>query len=139
MAQNKSGKGATGIGNLRTPTTELAREIGAKGGRAAAKTKQRRKTLKEAYLSIADKPYKPIGELAKMIVAKHGTVTVDEAIMLAQVAKAANGDTAAATYVRDTIGERPTDKQEVAVTMSGADRTLLAKVAARLDKNTAEK
>lgn len=115
MAQNKGGKSAT-VKNLKPPTsTEEARARGSKGGQAAAKTYKRRKTLKEAYLAIADKPYKPIGELAAQIVAEHGTVTVDEAIMLAQVAKAANGDTAAATYVRDTIGERPTDKVDTTI------------------------
>ena len=40
---------------------ELAVAISSKGGKACAEKKRQRKTFKEAYLSIAGTPFKPIG------------------------------------------------------------------------------
>ena len=101
---------------LRTDfTSEEATRIGKLGGKASGEKKKQRKTFKEAYLSIADKPFKPIGTMADEITEQFGTITVDEAIILAMSVKASNGDVQAATYLRDTIGEKPTDKSEIDV------------------------
>lgn len=93
---------------------EDAKKIQSMGGVQRGKNIRKRKTLKEAYLAIADKPYKPIGELAETVVEMHGEITVDEAIMLAMTVKAAAGDVQAAAYIRDTIGEKPKERVEVA-------------------------
>lgn len=39
-------------------------------------------------------------------------ITYQEALLLAQVIKACNGDTQAATFIRDTSGNNPKDKPE---------------------------
>ena len=45
---------------------------------------------------------------------KGENLTVNEAIVFSQIIKAINGDTAAAVFLRDTAGEKPKDKIEVA-------------------------
>lgn len=47
-----------------------------------------------------------------------------------------NGNVKAAQFVRDTVGEMPTVKQEVTNTMSDGDKALLEKVSKRLEKST---
>ena len=101
--------------NLKPPSTKEARERGSKGGKASGEKKKQRKTFKDAYLAIADKPFKPIGALAGEIQDKYKAITVQEAISIAMTVKASNGDVQAATYLRDTIGEKPTDKSEIDV------------------------
>jgi hypothetical protein len=74
-----------------------ARERGKKGGIASGKSRQARKTLKEELLLLLSK-----GD-------------TQEKLSLAVLQKAINGDTKAFEVIRDTIGEKPTDKQEVKV------------------------
>lgn len=83
--------------NLRTPSTEEAREIGRKGGIASGKARAARKTLKEELL---------------LLLANGDT---QERISLALIQKAMNGDTKAFEVLRDTIGEKQVDKIDVAV------------------------
>ena len=100
---------------LNKVSKERAKEIATLGGIANGKQRNKRKTFKEAYLAISQKPFKPIGTMADEITEQFGTITVDEAIILAMSVKASNGDVQAATYLRDTIGEKPTDKTEIDV------------------------
>lgn len=44
---------------------------------------------------------------------KGKNISVQEAILIAQVQKAMKGDTRAAEYVRDTIGQKPTDSVDM--------------------------
>jgi len=47
------------------------------------------------------------------------TVNVAGAMVLAQVAKAIEGDTVAASWIRDTAGEKPTDRVDVGLLKEG--------------------
>ena len=105
-------KGENNLKPLNTIDKDVAKVIRQKGQKASAEVKRKRKTLKEAYLCIADKPYVPIGDMAESITQRFGSITVDEAIILAMTVKASNGDVQAAVYLRDTIGEKPSDKIE---------------------------
>lgn len=84
-------------GNLRVPTSKQAREYGRRGGLASAKAKKERKTFKEELLLLL------------------ANGDVQEKISLAMLQKALNGDTKAFEVIRDTVGEKPTDKQEIKV------------------------
>ena len=53
-------------------------------------------------------------------------------INLAMIAQAKLGDTKAASYVRDTIGDKLAEKQEINATFTDGDRSLLEKVSARI-------
>ena len=100
-----------GKDNLRTPSTAEARQIGAKGGKACAEARKRTKTMREVYESLRTLQVVPshTEALQEILEEKLPTVTVDEAIMLAMIAKAERGDVAAAQFIRDTAGEKPTD------------------------------
>ncbi len=87
------------------PTSERSkdevREIGRKGGIASGEARRRKKTLKEALIMAL--------ELEK------GNKTVQEIGVEAILQKFMSGDIQAFTTVRDTIGEKPTDKIEADV------------------------
>ena len=85
-----------------------------KGGIASGKTRRERKAMKdtlEALLSMPLKSGKAVDvEHIKDLAALNGkNITVQEAIMLAQIKKAMKGDTRAAEYLRDTSGNKLTE------------------------------
>lgn len=83
--------------NLKRLTSEEAREFGRKGGKASAKARAKRKTLKEELLLLLSE-----GD-------------TQAKLSLAVLQNALNGDNKAFEIIRDTIGEKPTDKQEVKI------------------------
>lgn len=58
--------------------------------------------------------------------------TNQDAITAAAILQASEGNVKALQYIRDTIGEQPTAKQDVSVTMTDADKKLLDQVQKRL-------
>ena len=78
--------------NKRTKSEQ--REIAKKGGKASAKKRQEQKTLKEELL---------------LLLAEGDT---QKKISLALIKKALQGDTKAFEVIRDSIGQKPTDKVE---------------------------
>lgn len=52
-------------------------------------------------------------EIAEAIVEQNPDMDVTEAVALSVAAKAFNGDVGAMTFLRDTVGEKPKEKQEV--------------------------
>lgn len=87
-----------------TPNTQRTpkerQELAKKAGKASAKKRQEQKTLKEELL---------------LLLAEGDT---QKKISLALIKKALNGDTKAFEVIRDTTGQKPTDKQEVKVVES---------------------
>jgi hypothetical protein len=83
--------------NLRVLTSEEAREIGKKGGIASGKARAERKTLKEELLLLLSQG------------------NTQEKISLSLIAQAMEGNTKAFEVIRDTVGEKPTDKIEADV------------------------
>lgn len=73
------------------------KEIQTKGVKASVEKTKQRKLLKEELLALLS-----IGK-------------TQEKISLALIDNALNGDNKAFELIRDTIGEKPTDKQEVKV------------------------
>ena len=94
-----------GIDNLRTPTTEQAREIGRKGGLASAKARAEKKQLKELLELALSQPSE--------IVDGEDNYT---AITAALVQKAIQGDTKAYEVIRDTLGQKPTEQTQMDLT-----------------------
>ena len=87
--------------NLKTPSTEEARERGKKGGIASGKARAEKKRLKEAVESILSMKYD--SETGK-------TLTGYEMVATALFGRAKEGDVSAFNSIRDLIGEKPTDK-----------------------------
>lgn len=91
------------------PFSELTeseqREIRSKGGKASGKARRKRKEFKEALKTA-------------LTVVMDNDKTVQEIGIEALLDKFMKGDPKVFELIRDTIGEKPTDKQEVKVVES---------------------
>lgn len=95
-----------------------AREKGRKGGIASGAARREKRALRETLeelLTMSLRNGKPMSvEKIKSIAAIKGkNISVQEAIMLAQIQKAIRGDVRAAEFIRDTIGQKPQDNMVV--------------------------
>jgi hypothetical protein len=86
--------------NLRKLTTEEAREIGRKGGKASVKARRKKKQLKELLELALSQPHED-GEDNYY------------AITAALIQEALSGNTKAFEVIRDTIGQKPTEQQQM--------------------------
>ena len=106
-------------GSFEHMTKEQLSEAGKKGGKASVEARRRRKELKETLeilLNMSlDKRRKnvDIEKIQAFADLKGKNVTVDEAMMIKLVQKALSGDLYSISMVRDTIGEKPSDRVEV--------------------------
>ena len=103
-------------------TTEERREAGRKGGIASGESKRRKKAMRERLEIILEMPLKSgknadIESIKNFAALKGKNITVQDAMMIAQIQKALRGDTNAATFVRDTAGQNPATKVEADVDM----------------------
>ena len=107
------------IDNLRVPSSEEARKNGAVGGRASGQSRRRTKAMCEVLEAILAMPLtkgtvkklKSLDELldeeGNFVYSKcKVNITVEQAILLAQVVAALLGSTKAATFLRDTAGQK---------------------------------
>lgn len=101
-------------------SVEEAREKGRKGGIASGKARREKKLFKETLEALLSMPMKDgksvdVDKIKNYAAIKGQNISVQEAILIAQIQKAMKGDTRAAEYVRDTIGQEPTDKMQVSM------------------------
>ena len=104
--------------NLKAPTPKEARERGAKGGVASGKARREKKLMRETLETLLGMPLKngksaSVEDIRSLAAVKGKNISVQEAILIAQVQKAMKGDTRAAEYVRDTIGQKPVDSVDM--------------------------
>ena len=112
---------------------EEASKRGKVGGPASQDTQQTRRSIREILEDLSKMKATP--EEIEEYGLKEGT-TLLEAVNLAQVRRAMKGDTKAAEYVRDTLGEKPSEKVDANITaITPADEELIKRVAARLPEN----
>ena len=107
--------------NLRVPTSEQARINGAKGGKASAKAKKERKTLREHLEILMQLPVRTDGpqlddldEDVKARIQADG-MTYADLINIAMMKEASKGNVRAMEYVRDQLGQKPIEKTEVKI------------------------
>lgn len=98
-----------------------ARERGRKGGIASGKVRREKKEMRETLESLLTMSMKSgkivdVDTIRNFAALKGKNISVQDAIMIAQIQKAMKGDTRAAEYVRDTVGQKPTDS----VNLSGS-------------------
>ena len=96
-------------------TTEEAREIGRKGGKASVEARREKKKLRqlvEAFgeLPAPEKVRKVLNELG---VAENEMRTNDMAIVVGLYQKATKGDVSAFNAIRDIRGEKPVDETKL--------------------------
>lgn len=97
---------------------EEAKKNGAKGGIASGKARREKKAFRETLEALLSMPMNDgdgisVDDIQNFANIKGQNISVQEAILIAQVQKAMNGDTRAAEYLRDTAGQKPSDKVEV--------------------------
>ena len=97
MARGNKGGKAENLTPFNKMDPERAKEIRAMGVKAYTENCKKRRALKEELL---------------LLLAKGDT---QKNMSLAIIDKAMKGDTKAFEVIRDTIGEKPTDKQEIKV------------------------
>lgn len=87
------------------------RKIATKGGKASGKARREKKAMKDTLatllsMSLKDGTITDIEKITNVASLKGLNISVQEAIMLAQIQKALKGDTKAAEYIRDTSGNK---------------------------------
>lgn len=85
-----------------TLTEEEQRRIRSKGGKKSGEVRAAKKTMREMLDYL----------LEKKIKTNKGDMTTMEAIMVSMIAKASKGDVRATEFIRDTIGQKPTEKMQ---------------------------
>ena len=81
-------------------TEEEQRELARKGGQKSGEVRKAKKTMKQMLDYL----------LEKNIKTNKGDMSTLEAIMVSMIAKASKGDVRATEFIRDTIGQKPSDK-----------------------------
>ena len=99
-------------------TPEQRAEYGRKGAEKANETRRKRKEMRETLDILLNMPLKKgkvysAEEIKSFADLKGKNITIDQAMMITLVQKALKGDLNAIGMVRDTVGEKPTDKMEI--------------------------
>lgn len=99
-------------------TPEQRAECGRKGAEKANETKRKRKEMRETLDILLNMPMKKgkvysAEDIKSFADLKGKNITIDQAMMITLVQKALKGDLNAITMVRDTVGEKPTEKMEI--------------------------
>jgi hypothetical protein len=103
-------------------TPEQRRENGRKGGIASGEAKRKKKAMRDRLEILLELPMRAgkgadLEAIKNFAALKGKNITVQDAMMIAQIQKALKGDTNAAAFVRDTAGENPSVKVEADVDM----------------------
>ena len=85
-------------------------EIARQGGIASGIAKREKRTMREIAEII----------LSKNVTTSDGIVTGKYAVLAKVIDKALKGDLQAAAFIRDTIGEKPTEKTQTELTLTQA-------------------
>lgn len=101
---------------------EEAKKNGSKGGIASGKARREKKMFRETLETILSMPMKngegmDVEDIQNFASIKGQNISVQDAILISQVQKAMKGDTRAAEYVRDTIGQKPSDNMNMSVNL----------------------
>ena len=103
-------------------STEEAKKRGREGGIASGKARREKKAMRETLDILLSMPMKDgasadVESIRSFASIKGKNISVQEAILIAQVQKAMKGDTKAAEYVRDTIGQKPGENVEMTMNL----------------------
>ena len=99
-------------------TSAELRNRATKGGIASGKARREKKAMKDTLAALLSMPLKDgkasdVETIKNLASVKGKNITVQEAIMLAQIQKAMKGDTRAAEFVRDSSGNKLKDGIEL--------------------------
>ena len=115
---------------------ERAKAIRRKGQAAQMAKARQRKAIREIYEENKEKkvPDSVTNEAVARYAEETGkkSLTAYECLAIAQLLEAQAGNTKAATFVRDSVGDKPIDQLQVTEAVTDGDRKLMAKLEARL-------
>lgn len=99
-------------------TSEELRDRAQKGGIASGKARREKKMMRETLEMLLSMPLNnkkavDVEDVRSFAALKGKNISVQDAMLIAQVQKAMKGDTQAAVYVRDTIGQKPVDNVDM--------------------------
>lgn len=94
-----------GTDNLKRLTSEEAREYGSRGGKASVEARRKKKDLRMAFEELLNKEYGSEGGQK---------LTGTELLALKQFRLAMDGNQKAFELVRDTAGQKPIDRVQIA-------------------------
>lgn len=99
-------------------TKSKQKEIATKGGKASGVARRRKKEMREQLeilvsLSMGQGKKTDIEKAKNIKDFSKENITVEQAMLLAQVQKALKGDPVAFEMIRDLLGEKPADKKEI--------------------------
>ena len=105
--------------NLVPGRYKLSVEEQSRGGKRSAEARKRRKKLKQVLEELLDRPMTEQqiealdtdGSITEF--AKRQGVTPNDVMAIVMMLKAMKGDTKAFEVIRNTVGEKPADKQEL--------------------------
>ncbi|MEG0913318.1 MAG: hypothetical protein RSD35_06835 [Oscillospiraceae bacterium] len=108
------------------PDKRAKKKTGRKGQAEREESRRRSKTFKEVFARLleCDITEAAAETLNGTVQSNYPNITADEAIALAQIAKAIKGDTSSAQFIRDTMGEKPTDKVKAELNDISLERKL---------------
>ena len=111
---NNKGKKHVGIPIDSRPIEE-ARKIHSMGGIASGVAKRKKKLIKETIETILELPVKDkrVKDGLKRIGLTTEDMTQQSLMVLGVMKRAQNGDPYAATFIRDTLGQKEADKLEI--------------------------
>jgi hypothetical protein len=100
---------ANNIENLKPLSTEKAREIGAKGGKASVKARRKKKFLKEQLetLMLLDLPENKLKDDMRKLGIEETDLSIQNGMLVALVKQALNGSIRAFQVIRDQLEQNP--------------------------------
>lgn len=98
----------------RALTSEEARAIGRKGGVASGIARRRRRQMRELLGELMTTPV-PDEQIQSVLEGSGLDASFENAISFAMLLRAARGDVEAARFVRDSLGEKPTETYNLSV------------------------
>ena len=111
MASGRSKEELAKIGaKTRFKAGKQQAEIARQGAIASTAVRREKRTMREIAEII----------LSKNVTTSDGVVTGKYAVLAKVIDKALKGDLQAATFIRDTIGEKPTEKTQTELTLTQA-------------------
>lgn len=102
-------------------TREELQAAGRLGGKKSGETKRRKKAMKEVLGVLLDMPMKAgkaadVEAIRNFAALRGRNITVSEAILIAQIQRALQGNVQSAEFIRDTSGQKPVED----INMSGS-------------------
>jgi len=116
MPSGDNNKGKKHVGRpIDDNPPERAREIRSMGGIASGVSKRRKKLIKETIETVLELPVKDkrVKDGLKRIGLTTEDMTQQTLMVLGVLKRAQNGDPYAATFIRDTLGQKEADKLDI--------------------------